>query len=408
MIPRVRPSYSRTELSAAWRAPRDAVAVFERELAGHFGMREAITFPYGRSAIHGCLRALDLARGEVVQPAYNCVVVAHATVLAGCQPVFVDVQASDPNQDADQMLDRVGPNTVAVVPTSMFGLSFDASALCEAIRRRNSKALILIDCCQAFDARWQGTLLAEQGDAAILAFGIGKPMTTLFGGALLTNSEQLANAVRRYRDATFQARPFHAVVRRWLYFLSTWLALSHGAAAFTDFLENADTPLHRYLRRLRARESIQLPGDNRAFMLPLEAAIGRIQLRRVGSFLRRRREIADIYDRELRTVPGIHLLDWPEGSSYAIYAARVDRAEKRAHVLAALRAGGVQGDTTLSYVVPGLACYRARGYDDGAFPNAVAWSRTVFNLPNHPLLTNEQALRCTGVLRASLCGRDTQ
>ena len=61
------------------------------------------------------------------------------------------------------MVERVHSTTVAVMPTSIFGLSFEAKALCEAIRQRNPKALILLDCCQASDACWHGERLASQG-----------------------------------------------------------------------------------------------------------------------------------------------------------------------------------------------------------------------------------------------------
>ena len=101
MIPRIRPSYSPADLRAAVRATPDVVAAFERDLARHFGVSHALVFPYGRSSLYACLRALDLAPGEVVQPAYNCVVVAHATMAAGHRPVFVDVQADNPNQPPD-------------------------------------------------------------------------------------------------------------------------------------------------------------------------------------------------------------------------------------------------------------------------------------------------------------------
>ena len=284
MIPRIRPSYSVAELRAAWRARADAVSTFERQLAAHFGMQHALAFPYGRSAIFSCLQALRLS-GEVVQPAYNCVVVAHATVLAGCRPVFVDTPPDDPNQDPSAMAGCVGADTVAAVPTSIFGVSFDAAALCAAIRRRNPKTFILMDCCQGFDARWRGDTMAAHGDAAVLAFGIGKPMTTLYGGALLTNRDDVAIAVRQQRAATLASWPRTARLRRWLYFLSSWLALSSAGVRLTDVLENADTPLHRYLLRLRSREAIRLPADNGAAMLPMQAAIGHMQLQRVAGFL---------------------------------------------------------------------------------------------------------------------------
>ena len=397
MIPRVRPSWALGDLRAALTAGDGAVDAFERELAAYFGKRHALVFPYGRSAIHACLVALGRT-GEVVQPAYNCVVVAHATVLAGSRPVFVDAQRSSPNQDPDEMAARVGDDTVAVVPTSIFGMTFDAAALVEAVRRRNSRALVLMDCCQCFDARWNGAELAAQGDAAVLAFGVGKPMTTLFGGALVTDRDDLAAAVRGVRDASFTARSAVGRAGRWAYLLGTALAFTGAGTRLVDGLENARTPVRGWLARLRAREAIRLPADNTTAMTAMEAGIGRTQLRRVAGFLARRREIAAVYARELRGVAGLELLDWPEGSSYAIWAARVRDPAARPAVLAALRRAGVQGDTTLGYVVPGLACYRAVGHDDAGFPNAIAWARTVINLPNHPTMTDRQVAR---VVRAA-------
>ena len=403
MIPRVRPSYNGRDFVAAM-LPRSQAEVeaFEAELAAYFGLEHAITFPYGRSAIYAALRTLDEEGGEVVQPAYNCVVVAHATMVAGYRPVFVDAQTESPNQDPAQMVERVTPRTAAVIPTSIFGFSFDAAALCREIRRRNPNALILVDCCQAFDARWRGERLAAQGDAALLAFGIGKPMTTLYGGALLTHRADLARRVRRYRDAAFRRRGWGAAWRRRFYFLASWLALSAPLVGLTDWLEHADTPLRRYLLTLRAREAIRLPADSQTLMLPLEAAVGRSQLGRAAALMRRRREIAAAYARHLGDLPDLDLLAWPDGSTFAIYAARLRRATKRPEVLATLRRRGVQGDTVLSYVVPNLACYRAEGYRGDPFPNALDWSRRVINLPNHPTMTDEEVRRVCCAVQTAL------
>ncbi|MGE3540971.1 MAG: DegT/DnrJ/EryC1/StrS family aminotransferase [Candidatus Tectimicrobiota bacterium] len=402
MIPRVRPSYSWADLLAALRAPRNSVEQFENALATRFGRRYAIAFPYGRSAIYACLRACRLVGSEVVQPAYNCVVVAHATVLAGYRPVFVDTQTADPNQDPEAMLERVGARTAAVIPTSLFGMSFDAAALCRAIRRRNPQALILLDCCQAFDAQWQGEPLLAQGDAALLAFGIGKPMTALYGGALLTDRDDIGCAVRHYRNTCFRQPTRWAVLQRWGYFLASWLALSGPLVALTDRLEHTATPLRRYLLTLRAREAIRLPADSEVQMTAVAAAIGLSQLPRSGYFTQRRQALARIYSQALGDVPDLHVLPWTDGSSYAIYAIRLGKPDSRPKVLAALRRGGVQGDTVLNYVVPGLACYGAQGYDNASFPHALAWAESVLNLPNYPSLSDTQALQCAQLVRQCL------
>ena len=219
---------------------------------------------------------------------------------------------------------------------------------------------------------------------------------------LVLESDDLAHAVRQYRNSTFRVPGRATVLRRWVYFLGSWLALSPPWVGLTDWLEHMDTPVQRYLLTLRARESIRLPADHDVLLLPMEAAIGRAQLQRVAGFMRRRRDIATIYARELGHLPGLTLLPWPDGALYAIYAARLRRPEQRQHVLAGMRRGGVQGDTVLSYVVPGLACYRAEGYTDAAFPQAVAWSQSVLNLPNHPTMSDRQVQRVVHVVREAL------
>ena len=67
-----------------------------------------------------------------------------------------------------------------------------------------------------------------------------------------------------------------------------------------------------------------------------------------------------------------------------------------------MRQSGVQGDTVLSYVIPDLACYRAQDYTGTPFPQAVAWSRSVLNLPNHPTMSDRQVWRVVHAVREAL------
>ena len=186
---------------------------------------------------------------------------------------------------------------------------------------------------------------------------------------------------------------------RWLYFVASWAALSAPFVRFTDAMVNTDTPLKSYLMTLRAREAIRLPADNQTMMLPLEAAIGREQLRRVSTFMRRRREIAQIYEREFAGLPEIQLLPWTEGSTYTIYSIRLKRPEDRVRILASLRKRGIQGSTILDYVIPGLDCYREKGYSPDPFPRAGDWAASILNLPNHPSMTERQVQTVVGAVR---------
>lgn len=388
MILRLRPSYSRHELRAIVNPTSHAVDEFERGLADFFGMKYALVFPYGRSAIYSTLRALDRS-GQVVQPAYNCVVVTHATVLAGYAPVFVDNQPDDPNQDPQRMIDSVSNETVAVIPTSIFGQAFDVYTLTEAIRKKNPNALVLTDCCQAFDATWNGRYLAQAGDGAFLAFGIGKPMTTLFGGALLTNRDDLAQRVRSFCEREFTVRKL-ASVRLLLYGMASWLALATPLATITDWLEFSDSPLHRYLTKFRSRSSIALPSDVETQFTAFQARVGLAQLARAVQFTERRREIAGQYLEFLSERREFCRDDWNEGSSFGIFALRLRSPRRRNAFLDALRREGVQPDTILNYVIPLLDCYKSYGIAADAFSNAKRWAEQVVNLPVYPSLKNSE------------------
>jgi len=372
---------------------------FEQALARHFDMRHALAFPYGRTALYACLRALNRSGDEVVQPAYNCVVMAHATIKAGYRAKFVDVEAERPNQDPEQMLAAIGPRTAAVLPVSLFGFAFDAKALCNAIRARNPQALIVLDSCLCFDAAWCGDRMAAQADAAVLAFGNEKPIVAVLGGALLTNHDDLARAVQRYRDTAFRNATTATVWRRWVYFAASWLAYSGTGADMAAWLKSHVSPIGSYVQSWRERATIDLPPDNEVHMLPMAAGIGSAQLARAAQLIRRRREIGATYNRELAGVAGLRLLPWPEPSTYAIYAARVSNPAARDHTVAALRREGVQSDSVWSYVVPALDCYRAEGYPAEGFPNAMAWAESVINLPSHPTMGHREVAQVVESVR---------
>jgi dTDP-4-amino-4,6-dideoxygalactose transaminase len=96
------------------------------------------------------------------------------------------------------------------------------------------------------------------------------------------------------------------------------------------------------------------------------------------------------------------MLEWGQGSSYAIYSIRLLEPEKRLEFLDSMRKEGVQGDTVLSYVVPDLDCYSSLGYKGTDFPNSLAWSQSVVNLPNHPTMSDEQIKRTINAVKRGM------
>jgi len=91
MIPRFKPFLGKEELLAALIPDAYAVEKFAAEFAKTFETKYALAFPYGRSALWAFFKAMDIKNSEIIMPAYTCSVVAHAIVLSGNRPRFVDI-----------------------------------------------------------------------------------------------------------------------------------------------------------------------------------------------------------------------------------------------------------------------------------------------------------------------------
>ena len=118
MIPRLKAALSLSELKAAFSfANSDDVSLFEQEFARLSDQKYAVAFPYGRTGIVAVLKALDIECGEILCPAYTCVVVPHAIVISGNVPVFLDSSPEDMNMDLSLVEKAITEKTRAIVAT---------------------------------------------------------------------------------------------------------------------------------------------------------------------------------------------------------------------------------------------------------------------------------------------------
>ncbi len=118
---------------------------FESAFARLVGQAEAIAFPYGRTALLILFDALGISGREVILPAYTCVVVAHAVVLSGNTPVFVDSEAGGFNMDLDKAAAAITPQTGAILATSIHGYPVNLDKL-EAIMAAHPHVAVIQDC----------------------------------------------------------------------------------------------------------------------------------------------------------------------------------------------------------------------------------------------------------------------
>jgi dTDP-4-amino-4,6-dideoxygalactose transaminase len=396
VIPRFRPVLGFAELAAALRpAQSDDVERFEAAFARAVGQRYAVAFPYGRTGLLALLSALGIKGREVICPAYTCVVVPHAIAIGGNAPAFVDAGA-DANMDFALAERAIGPDTGALIATSVFGNPVDLDHL-DAIARRNPQLVVIQDCAHSFTAEWKGRRVNQAGRAAIFGLNASKTMTSIFGGMVTTDDPELAAALIAEKSRLVAPAPLLKSVRRTLYLLALYAAFWPPLFGLTEQLRHAGL-LDRFTRYYD-ENVIDMPRDYLVALSPVEARVGIVQARRLDAFIDARRTYANYYRRALSQEPALAWIGGAEGCSYSHVAARV---ANRGHVMRAAALHGIQLGEVIEYSVPEMAAYRKWGNVQGPFPVAHALARETINLPVSGRFDEHTAARTAAVLKQIL------
>lgn len=240
------------------------VAAFEGEFAAYFNMKHAIMVNSGSSANLAGVAALffkqdrPLQRGdEVIVPAISWATTYHPLQQYGLKLRFIDVELDTLNMDPAKLEAALTPRTRAIVAVSILG---NPAAL-DVIRAfADAHNLYLFeDNCESLDAELNGRKTGTFGHLNTFSFFFSHHISTMEGGMILTDDTELAHLCRSLR--------------------------AHGWTR--------DLPPDTTLYQRRANDHFEayrfiLPGYNLR-PLELEAAVGRVQLRRLPEMTAMRR-----------------------------------------------------------------------------------------------------------------------
>jgi len=252
------------------------VAEFEREVAAHLGVRNAVALGSCTAGLMLTYKALGLT-GEVIVPSFTFMATVSSIVWAGLTPVFVDVRATTTNLNPEVVERAITPRTSAIVAVHNFGNPAEVDAL-ETIAKKHGLRLIF-DAAHGFGALYRGVPIGRQGDASSFSLSPTKLLLAGEGGIVSTDNDELARLLRIGRE--------------------------YG-------MENYNTVF---------------PGFN-SRMPELNALIGLHSLRRLETAARNRTEYARRYNERLGRLPGVMVqsVDARDRCSYKDYSIVVDAA----------------------------------------------------------------------------------
>lgn len=165
------------------------------ELREYFGAKHVFLVSSGKAALTLILLALKRLsdRREVLLPAYTCFSVPAAVERAGLSVTLADVDPETFDFDYGSLGKSIGPETLCVVSTHLFGIPSDI----ERVQRLcvQTGIFLIEDAAQAMGGRYKGRMVGSLGDVGFFSLGRGKNITGGSGGIILTNSERIAAAL---------------------------------------------------------------------------------------------------------------------------------------------------------------------------------------------------------------------
>jgi dTDP-4-amino-4,6-dideoxygalactose transaminase len=281
------------------------------------GVRNCIAMSNGTVALEITIRALGM-EGEVIVPSYTFVATAHALHWQGITPVFADIDPRTHTIDPVSVRRVITPRTSGIIGVHLWGRPAPVHEL-QALADEHGLQL-MFDAAHAFGCSASGRMVGSFGRAEVLSFHSTKFFNTFEGGAVVTDDDDLAEALRLMRNFGFQGY---------------------------------DNVIH--------------PGTN-GKMTEVCAAMGLVNLDSIDDTLATNRRNYETYRDALETVPELRLLEYDEQERHNFQYIVVevdDRAvTSRDDLLEALHAENV---LARRYFWPGA--HRMQPYRD-LFPNA--------------------------------------
>lgn len=169
----------------------------EEAFAEKFDSKYAIAFCNGTATLHAALEAVGVGLGdEVIVPPLTMSSTTYGVLHANATPVFADVDPETFVISAESIEKCITPKTKAIIVVSLFGLAPDFDAI-NAIAKKHNLAVIEDD-AQCFLGKYKGKTVGTLGDIASFSFQSSKHITCGEGGMLITQSQELADKIRRY------------------------------------------------------------------------------------------------------------------------------------------------------------------------------------------------------------------
>jgi dTDP-4-amino-4,6-dideoxygalactose transaminase len=365
---------------------------FAETIGEHTKRKHILLANSGTTAYFLILKALQRLsdKREVILPAYTAPSLILPIQKAGLIPRLCDIDLKTFNMDLSALYKIVSNDTLAVTIVHMFGLPqwFTSAAQEDALSK---SSFIIEDLASAQGSTVYGRTAGSFGDVSFVSFNRGKNFSTLSGGAVITDREDIFRLAmeegKRYLhepslwskiEIIFKAIALSLAVRPWFYTMfRSFISQFKYQGLHHDFA------LHAYTT--------------------FQAGMGNSSFQKAHFIFKKRFENGLKLHRALAGLDGITIPAIPDGSIpvFNQFPFLVDNPSKRDTILHALIRGGIEA--TFLYPCPIHEAYDL-GYDRAKdpFPHATYLSRRLILIPTHPYVKKRHLDRAVDIIHRNL------
>jgi perosamine synthetase len=336
-IPNTKPEdveYVKEILDSGWYTMGKVVRLLEEKMAGYVGAKHGIAVNNGTIALEVVLRSLNIGENdEVIVPAFSYIASATSVNLAGAKPVFIDVDKSM-TINPDLIDDKVTKKTKAVMAVDLTGSPCNYDLLnkkCEELG-----LTLIVDGAQSLGSIFNDKSCISYGLMGTTSFHAAKIITTVEGGMIFTDDDNLSNIARAVR--------------------------THG--------EGEEKYVHKFL------------GGNYR-MTDISAGFGIKQIDRYDKTLKERAEKVELYKKLLRNI--IEFLEVRNNSVSCNFIFPIFY-EKREELASFLKAKGVDTRKIYPMTIPQQPIYNIKE----SYPVSEWFCDRTLSLPLYADLASEQ------------------
>jgi len=334
------------------------VSEFENKVKEYCNVKYACAVNSGTAALHLAIHALDLNKtDEVIVTCLSFVASSNAILYCNVKPVFCDIDENTMNIDPDKIEDLITENTKAIVVVDFAGQPCDYHKIIPIVKKHN---LVLIEDaahsigCQINSCPTKPKV-GSFADITTFSFHPVKNITTCEGGMTVTNNKKYYDRMKVF--------------------------LTHGITR--DYKDREKSASHYY-------EMVNL-GYN--YRIPdLLCALGISQLKKLDKFIKKRQDIAKMYDKKLQKLNKYLVpLTQKFENAYHIYVIKLNLNNlktDRDTIFKAMKAEGI--GVNVHYMPIHLHPYYKNNLNtyEGMMPVAEKVYKQIITLPIFPLMTD--------------------